>query len=163
MLSLMPYDCVVFHNVAADMFDTVQLRSLRDAVYHQGIGFVMVGGENSFGPGGYHRTAIEEALPVTMDITKKKILPKGALAIILHTCEFAEGNTWGKRVAKEAVRVLGAQDEVGALGFDWQGGERWLFPLTPAGEYDELVKLIKVLSPGRVDPEEQPQKRSQQG
>jgi len=77
-----------------------------------------------------------------MDITQKKILPKGALAIILHTCEFPEGNTWGKRVAKEAIRVLGAQDEVGVLAYDYQGGEGWLFGLTPAGEYEELVKLI---------------------
>ena len=142
MLSLMPYDCVVFHNVAADMFDAVQLNSLRDAVYHQGIGFVMVGGENSFGPGGYHRTAVEEALPVTMDITKKKILPKGALAIILHTCEFPEGNTWGKRITKQAIRVLGAQDEVGVLVYAWEGGDKWLFPLTPAGEYEKLVPKI---------------------
>ena len=39
-------------------------------------------------------------------IDQSGILPKGALVIILHTCEFAEGNTWGKRVAKEAIRVL---------------------------------------------------------
>jgi hypothetical protein len=86
-LSLMPYDCVIFTNVAADAFDTVQLQSLHDAVKHLGIGFLMVGGPNSFGPGGYHRTVVEDVLPVTMDVTKKKVLPKGALVIILHTCE----------------------------------------------------------------------------
>jgi len=47
------------------------------------------------------------------------VLPKAALAIILHTCEFAEGNTWAKRIAKEAIRVLGAQDEVGLIAFTW--------------------------------------------
>ena len=62
---------------------------------------------NSFGPGGYHRTAVEELLPVTMDITHKKVLPKGALVIILHTCEIPEGNTWGKRIAKEAGVAVG--------------------------------------------------------
>jgi len=139
-MSLMPYDCIVFPNVPADAFDTVQLQALKDAVYSLGIGFLMIGGANSFGPGGYHRTAAEDSLPVTMDITQRKVLPKGALVIILHTCEFPEGNTWGKRIAKAAVRVLGAQDEVGCLAYG--ASEGWVFPLTPAGRYAELVKQI---------------------
>jgi uncharacterized membrane protein len=150
-MSLMPYDCVAFVNAPADSFDPVQQQALRDAVYNQGIGFLMVGGKNSFGPGGYHRTPIEEALPVDMDVQQKKVLPKGALAIVLHTCEFPEGNVWAKRVAKEAIRVLGAQDEVGLLIFGNNGtgnwGDQWVFPLTPAGQYDKLVTLINQCEP----------------
>ncbi|MEZ6050439.1 MAG: VWA domain-containing protein [Planctomycetaceae bacterium] len=146
-LSLMPYDCVVFVNVGQEAFDTVQLQALHDAVYNQGIGFLMVGGPNSFGAGGYHRTVVEDALPVSMDITQKKILPKGALAIILHTCEFPEGNTWGQRITKQAIKVLSAQDEVGLLAYTG-AGEGWVFELTAAGEYDELVKKINGLAVG---------------
>ncbi|HZJ16007.1 MAG TPA: VWA domain-containing protein, partial [Chthoniobacteraceae bacterium] len=145
-LSLLPYDLVIFPNVPADAFDAVQLQALRDAVYQQGTGFLMLGGPNSYGPGGYHRSVVEEALPVTMDVTQKKILPKGALAIILHTCEFAEGNTYAKRIARECVRVLGAQDEVGVLAYT--SGMQWVFPLTPAGEYERLVVLINKAEPG---------------
>ena len=150
-LSLLPYDLVIFPNVPADSFDAVQLTALRDAVYQQGTGFLMLGGPNSYGPGGYHRSVIEEALPVTMDTTQKKVLPKGALAVILHTCEFAEGNTWAKRIAKECVRVLGAQDEVGILDYGYGGGRNgmgWIFPLTPAGEYERLAVLINNAEPG---------------
>jgi uncharacterized membrane protein/Mg-chelatase subunit ChlD len=149
-LSLLPYDLIIFPNVAADAFDTVQLQAVHDAAYQQGTGFLMLGGPNSYGPGGYHRSVIEEALPVTMDVTQKKVLPKGALAIILHTCEFAEGNTFAKRIAKECVRVLGAQDDVGALDYDWnrQGGMGWIFPLTPASEFEKLIPLINNASPG---------------
>lgn len=146
-LSLLPYDCVVFANVPHDSFDEVQLQAVRDAVFNQGTGFLMVGGENSFGPGGYHRTVVEEALPVTMDITKKKILPKGALAIILHTCEFPEGNTWAKRITKQAIKVLGKQDEVGVIAYG-PGGEDWIFELTPAGEYDSMVPKINAAAIG---------------
>lgn len=145
-MSLMPFDCVVFVNVAADSFDPVQMESLRAAVYNQGIGFLMVGGKNSFGPGGYHRTPVEEALPVDMDIQQKKVMPKGALVIVLHTCEFPEGNVWAKRIAKEAIRVLGAQDEAGVLIFGPRG-DQWVFPLTPASEYDRLVTLINQCQP----------------
>lgn len=144
-LSLLPYDSIVFANVPADAFNAIQFQAIHDAVRNQGTGFLMVGGRNGFGAGGYNRTPIEAALPVSMDIKKKKVLPKGALGIILHTCEFPEGNTWGKRIAKEAMRVLGGRDEVGVLVYNWgdgTSGEQWLFPLTPAAEYEKLVPLI---------------------
>jgi uncharacterized membrane protein len=144
-LSYLPYDSIVFVNVPADELDPARMQAVHDAVVVHGSGFLMVGGQDSFGAGGYNRTVIEKILPVSMDIKKRKALPKGALAIILHTCEFAEGNTWGKRIAKEAMRVLGAQDEVGILVYSYGtggSGEQWLFPLTPASEYESLVPLI---------------------
>ncbi len=145
--ALLPYDCVIFDNVPADAFDPAQLQAVRDAAYNQGVGFLMVGGANSYGPGGYHRTPVEEALPVDMDITNKKVMPKAALAIVLHTCEFADGNTWAKRIAKEAIKVLGAQDEVGLL--DYEGsGMHWVFPLRLAGEFQQLLPLINQADPG---------------
>ncbi|HYR58667.1 MAG TPA: VWA domain-containing protein, partial [Chthoniobacteraceae bacterium] len=151
-LSLMPFDLIIFPNAPAESFDAVQLQALRDAVFNNGAGFLMLGGPQSFGPGGYHGSAVEEALPVTMDVSQKKVLPKGALAIVLHTCEFAEGNTWAKRIAKEAIRVLGAQDEVGLIAFTWgngnSGGYNWIFPLTPAAQYERLVPLINSAEPG---------------
>jgi uncharacterized membrane protein len=148
--SLLPYDLVVFANAPADSFDPVQLQALRDAVYNTGTGFLMLGGPQSFGPGGFHRSAVEEVLPVTMDVQQKKVLPKGALTIILHTCEFAEGNTWAKRIAKQAIRVLGAQDEVGLIAYTYVGsaGYNWVFPLTLASEYEKLVPLINSTEPG---------------
>lgn len=144
--SLLPYDCIVFVNAPADAFDQVQLTAMRDAVFNFGSGFLMVGGANSFGPGGYHRTVVEDVLPVTMDISQKKVLPKGALVIILHTCEFAEGNTWAKRITIQAIKVLGAQDEVGVI--DYEGGEKWIFELTPVGELTTVIPKINAAAPG---------------
>jgi len=145
-LALMPYDCVIFCNVAHDAFDADQTQALHDAVYNQGTGFLMVGGQNSFGPGGYHRTLVEKILPVDMDISKKKILPKGALVIVLHTCEFPEGNTWAKRITKQAIKVLGSQDEVGVI--DFEAGEQWVFKLAPAANYEDMATKINAAAPG---------------
>ena len=142
VLSLMPYDLIVFAGVPADAFDAAQLQSVRDAVRDLGTGFLMLGGPGSFGAGGYQNTPVEEALPVDMDITRRKVLPKGALVVILHTCEFPQGNTWGKRICKRAIQVLGDQDECGVLVADYIDGEEWLFELTPAGRYPELVPKI---------------------
>ena len=147
-LSLLPYDLIVFPNAPADAFDAVQLQALHDAIYNQGTGFLMLGSEHSFGPGGYHRSVVEDALPVTMDVTQKKVLPKGALALVMHTCEFAEGNTWAKRIAKEAIRVLGGEDEVGLLHYGPLKGDEWVFPMTPAKEFEtKLLPLINAAEP----------------
>ncbi|MGH7127400.1 MAG: VWA domain-containing protein, partial [Planctomycetaceae bacterium] len=146
-LSLMPYDAIVFVNVPADMLDQLQMEAVHDAVKDQGAGFLMVGGPQSFGPGGYHHTVVEKVLPVSMDVTKKKVLPKGALVIVLHTCEFPEGNTWAKRITKQAIKVLGSRDEVGVVIYDVNGQDKWVFKLTPAGEYPKLFPKINACQP----------------
>ncbi len=139
--ALRPYDAVAFVNVPANAFDPPQLQAVHDAVYDLGVGFLMVGGDNSFGPGGYRRTAVAKALPVQMDVSQRKVMPKSALAISLHTTEFRKGNTWGKRITKRAVKVLGSRDEVGAMAYQ-RGQEKWIFRMTPAGQYEKLARKI---------------------
>ena len=146
-LSLMPYDAVIFANVGADSLLANQAQAMHDAIRNLGIGFMMVGGPNSFGPGGWQGSVIADALPISMEISNKKILPKGALAIILHTCEFPQGNSWAKRITKKAIQVLNSEDLVGALAQTLNGDE-WIFELTPASKYSELVPLINNASIG---------------
>ncbi len=146
-LALLPYDSVILVNAPADAFNAPQQQALHDGVYNLGVGLLMIGGKNAFGPGGWNRTPVEDALPVSMDISQRKVMPKGALAIILHTCEFGDGNTWAKRITKQAIKVLGARDEIGAIDYDSGGRDQWIFPLTPAGQYDQLEPLIESASP----------------
>lgn len=146
-LSLMEFDAILFANVPADTLFATQIQAVHDAIRDLGIGFVMLGGPNSFGPGGYQNSPIEDALPISMEISKRKILPKGALVVILHTCEFANGNTWAKRITKEAIKVLNSQDEVGAIGYGMNGNE-WIFKLTPAEDYASLVPKINAAQIG---------------
>ena len=137
-LSLLPYDCIIFVNVPAHELDPVQMQACHDAVYNQGSGFMMVGGPDSFGPGGYHNTSIEQLLPVDMDISNRKVMPKGALAVILHTCEFEDGNSWAKKIAKASIKVLSEQDEAGLLAWDLNG-DSWIFPLTSVTKYESVM------------------------
>lgn len=146
-LSLMPYDAVIFADVAADSLLGNQMQAMHDAIRNLGIGFMMVGGPNSFGPGGWQGSVIADALPISMEISNKKILPKGALAIILHTCEFPQGNSWAKRITKKAIQVLNSEDLVGAMA-QTMNGDEWIFELTPASKYNELVPLINNASIG---------------
>ena len=145
-LALLPYDAIVMANVPADALDALQMKAIHDVVEKMGVGLLMIGGENSFGPGGYKGSDIEKALPVEMDVSQKKILPKAALAIILHTCEFPQGNTHGKEITKKAIQVLSDQDEVGVLVYS--AGEEWLFELTPRSEYPMMAQKINGASIG---------------
>ena len=62
------YDGVVLSNVSSLKLTRPQMTQIRDYVRDYGGGLMMVGGEESFGLGGYYRTPIEEALPVTMEV-----------------------------------------------------------------------------------------------
>jgi Ca-activated chloride channel homolog len=146
-LKLLPYDCIILVNVPRYQLDSMQIKACHDAVYNQGTGLFMIGGANSFGAGGYHKTLIEKALPINMDITNRKIMPKGALVVILHTCEFENGNTWAKRIAKASIKVLSSRDEAGLLAWDSNGGDTWIFPIMPVSKYPEMIKKINNASP----------------
>src|SRR5205814_6462550 len=99
------YDCIVLANIARSYFSEQQMRVIETCVKDQGAGLVMIGGDESFGAGGYLHTPIEEALPVNMDVENVRVMPSGALCIVLHTCEFADGNNWGKKVSKAALNT----------------------------------------------------------
>jgi uncharacterized membrane protein len=63
---LFPYKAVILGSVEASFFTFDQLRMISDFVSRRGGGFLMLGGRNSFGQGGYLNTPIEDLLPVSL-------------------------------------------------------------------------------------------------
>jgi uncharacterized membrane protein len=141
------FDAVIVANVEALRLGTAGMRSLEAAVHDAGVGFVMIGGENAYGPGGYRGTPVEELLPVTMEQPQRRVLPNGALCLVLHTCEIAEGNYWAKQIAMASLNVLGPRDYMGVLDFGING-DQWVFPLQPVADKEALKDLIQKASPG---------------
>ncbi|MDQ3814316.1 MAG: VWA domain-containing protein, partial [Armatimonadota bacterium] len=107
---MQPYDAIILDNVPAWDLSGKQMLSLQSYVRDLGCGLVMVGGENSYGPGGYRSTPVEETLPVTMDIKNMQYIPGGAVALIMHSCEFTGGNDWAKAICTQVTRQLGDND-----------------------------------------------------
>ncbi|MFO0937009.1 MAG: VWA domain-containing protein [Gemmataceae bacterium] len=150
-LFLTNYDCVIFANVPAETMSTDQMEAIRTTVHDQGCGLVMVGGPDSFGPGGYQSTPIEQALPVDCEIKAVKAVGKGGLIMIMHASEMDRGNYWQKQVAKLAIQRLGAVDMVGVAqyGFGAGGGVSWVIPFQPVGEdKSNLLAKIDRMTPG---------------
>ena len=114
---MQPFDAIVLDDVPAWNLTAQQMLSLQSYVRDLGAGLVMVGGDQSFGPGGYRQTPVEETLPVTMDIKQMQYIPGGAVAMIMHSMEFPQGNEWGKGIAAQVVRQLSDNDYAGIVVF----------------------------------------------
>ncbi|MBM3459947.1 MAG: VWA domain-containing protein, partial [Armatimonadetes bacterium] len=82
-----------------------------------------------------------------MEVRKQKVMPIGAVAMILHTCEFPDGNRWAAETAASVVNVLGDRDKVGVLLYD-MGGENWGIKMQPASNKARLKSEIYNLDPG---------------
>ena len=150
--SFRAYDCIVLANLARGFLSDQQMKVIKSCVEDQGAGLVMIGGDQSFGAGGYLGTPIEEALPVKMDLDNDRVMPSGALCLVLHTCEFADGNNWAKKVSKAAIKTLSPQDYAGLIywggGWNSTGGENWAFKPTLIGNHmNHLFNLIDATDP----------------
>ena len=148
LAELQGFDCVVLANVPrasgggdattkeATNFTDEQIQMLVRNTEQFGCGLVMIGGANSFGAGGWTNTELEKALPVDFQIKNAKVKAVGALVMMMHASEIAQGNYWQKVIGAEALKVLGPSDYCGCLHWDdFTSSDNWLWrdPQTQKG------------------------------
>ena len=146
LAELQSYDAIFLSNVSAGDLGMDRMKLLESAVRDFGVGLVCVGGDNSFTAGAYKNTPMDKLLPVSNEISSKKVLPNGALAIVCHATEFPNGNQWARDTAFAALQALGPQDEMGIVL--WDGNNRWLFELQKVGDKASLGRMIAGMNPG---------------
>jgi len=71
--ALFKFKGMILGSVEASFFTFDQLRMISDFVSQRGGGFLMLGGKNSFGQGGYINTPIEDMLPVQLGQSARSI------------------------------------------------------------------------------------------
>jgi len=146
---LAAYDGVMLVDVPADRFSFRQQDEIRSYVHDLGGGLLVVGGENSYGAGGWIGSPLADALPVKLDPPQKRELPRGALALIMHSCEAPQGNYWGQQTALAAASAMTRADLVGVLEYSWNvGGVGWVHPLEPVGDGVAVRQAINNLTFG---------------
>ena len=151
LVELQGYDAVILANVprGAGGLSDPQQRILAQYVHDTGGGLVMIGGPDTFGAGGWQGSELETVLPVDMDVPAKRQVPKGALALVMHSTEMANGNYWGEQCALKAVEVLNRRDDIGVLSYSFGGGgAAWDFPLQPKGDGGRVYSAIKNMQLG---------------
>ncbi len=140
------YDAIFISNLAAGDLGRDLQSQLESAVRDFGVGLVCVGGDQTYAAGGYRGTPLETTLPVNMELDSKKVLPSGAVALVMHGMEFGNGNQVARDCAQGVLAALGPQDEMGVVL--WNGTEQWLFPMTKVGDKRDLGYKIAGMNQG---------------
>jgi len=124
------------------------MNMIEQAVKNFGVGFTMVGGENSFGLGGYFKTPIETLLPVEMEIKGKEQLPSLGLVIVLDRSGSMSGAKLelAKEAAARSVEMLRDEDTLGFIAFDDRPWE--IIETGPLDNKEEAVDTILSVTPG---------------
>jgi len=150
---LQKYDAVVLSNISSLKLTKRQMESIRDYVKETGGGLLMLGGEESFGLGGYYRTPVEEALPVTMEVKQKVEIPSLAVMLIIDrsgsmamSVENATKLDIAKEAAHLAVELLDDRNELGVMSFDTELS--WAVPLGPIQDRAKIGHEIASIKSG---------------
>ena len=128
-------------------------------------GLVMVGGPDSYGAGGYAKTALEETLPVDMGVRNRQQEPDIALVVVIDKsgsmdachCNSFQGGQGGSQlqgvrkvdIGKEAILRAAAamtqRDELGVVAFD--DSAHWVVQTKPVGQINDLQGLLGGINP----------------
>jgi uncharacterized membrane protein len=146
LAEMQSFDAIFISNLAAGDLGNDRQKLLESAVRDFGVGLVCVGGDQTYAAGGYRGTPLESALPVSMELDSKKVLPSGAVVLLMHGMEFANGNQVARDCAQGVLAALGPADEMGVTL--WDGTERWLFPLQKVGNKKGLAQQIAGMNQG---------------
>ncbi len=165
LTGLSTYEAVVLVNVPARDLPVQTIGTLPTYVRDLGRGLVMIGGNRSYGVGGYGDTPIEEVLPVYMDVRNREERPDLALIFVIDksgsmdACHCAGPNRnsaplnqSGERkidIAKEAITqasaLLGEQDTLGIVGFD--SSADWVMPTTQGITSADVAEAVATMAP----------------
>lgn len=113
------FGLVIFNNVAREELPGGYMARVEQRVATGG-GFIMLGGENSLGPGGYRGTPIEKLLPVELKEPVKEERNRAIILVIDKSGSMREEGKllYAKEAAKALVNSLKDQDLFGVVGFD---------------------------------------------
>jgi uncharacterized membrane protein/uncharacterized protein YegL len=120
LAELQNYELLIMSNVPATALTSRHMEVARMFVQDLGGGLIMLGGDQSFGLGGYYKTVLEEILPVRSDFEKEKEKPSLAMMLVIDKSGSMGGEKieLAKEAAKSAVELLGPNDKIGVIAFD---------------------------------------------
>ncbi len=145
---LTAFDAIVLSDFPATSMNQRQMNLLNRYVKDFGGGLAMLGSDNSFGLGGYHRTPVEEVLPLVSRFEKEKEKPALAMVLVMDKSGSMQGVpiALARQAAKAAAELLGPRDQIGVIGFD--GSPYVVSEMRSALEIDAISAEIDSLSAG---------------
>ncbi|HYR42206.1 MAG TPA: VWA domain-containing protein, partial [Terriglobia bacterium] len=141
------YDAVVLSDVARASLSGQQMQAMATYVREFGGGFILAGGETSYGEdGGYSKTEIERILPITFEA--KKPHRSVAMIIVLDKSGSMGGPDFAftKEAAKAPLQLLADSDRFGVVAFDSEFF--WAVPFQDAENRAQMARSINGIVPG---------------
>ncbi|MBP7950661.1 MAG: VWA domain-containing protein [Verrucomicrobiales bacterium] len=148
---------VIFNNVPAAVVPRDFLASLDFFVRQQGGGFLMAGGRQSFGSGGYFHSAVDEILPVSMELKLDQRKTAVSMAIVMDRSGSMGMTVAGgmKKMdlanegAAKAIEMLGYLDSVAVIAVDSAPHEAvGMQPVGDEANKQTLMKLCRRITVG---------------
>ncbi len=145
---LLAFDAVVLADLPATVLSQRQMELLKQYVVDFGGGLAMLGSENSFGLGGYHRTPVEDVLPLVSRYEKEREKPSLAMVLVIDKSGSMEGLpiALAREASKSAVELLSPRDQIAVVGFDSE--PLIVSEMRFAAERDVIMGAIDTLAAG---------------
>ncbi|MBZ0275322.1 MAG: VWA domain-containing protein, partial [Anaerolineae bacterium] len=148
LVALTQYDSIVMANVSATRLSNDRMLALQSYVRDLGGGLVVVGGPESYAPGGYFETPLEEALPVNMQVRDQQRLPQLTIVYLIDRSgsmgTVGDSGVTNLELAKEAIirsiDFLQPTDRAGIGSFDTQA--YWLADIQPVLDRHALQQFV---------------------
>ncbi|MCD6497327.1 MAG: VWA domain-containing protein [Deltaproteobacteria bacterium] len=141
---LKKFHCVIQSDVSVSAMGLSQMRAIDRYVHQFGGCYIMAGGENSFGSGGFQATRIERILPVRMDTERQRRTPYVALVLAIdRSGSMSSGRKieLAKDAAKASAEVLSGNDLMGVVAFDSQA-----HPVVPLQRAANRLRILTAIS-----------------
>lgn len=151
--ALLEYDAFVIADISKDDLDDTFIENLDEVIKNQGKGLLVIGGDNSYGLGGYKDTLLEEMLPVEMDVKSKEEKPNLGLILVIDKSGSMTGGQYGvsklelaKEAAIRATEILEEKDMLGVIAFDDR--TKWVIETSFVEDQGAMQDQIATIVPG---------------
>ena len=157
LIDLQSYDAVILANMPHGPGGITEDQSqlLTKYVRDTGGGLLVIGGPDALGAGGWRGSALEQVLPVNLDVPAERALPAGALVIVIDHSgsmgEFMPGGQIDKMQSADesavlAVKTMMPGDYLGVIAFDTD--PTWVLPLRNDYSQSAAAETIRQIEPG---------------
>ena len=145
------YAGAVMMNVPAIALTIEQQSMLERAVAEDGLGLLILGGANSFGPGGYLETPLDKVSPISSRIPRDR--PGVALVFVLDRSSSMTQEVGpvtrldvAKQATIDAIALLDEESQVAVVTFDSRA--RLSLPMSGVDQKDFIARSINQITPG---------------
>lgn len=153
LLELEAYDLIVLVNTPRDALEIEADELISAYVQDLGGGVLFVGGRDALGAGGWQGSAIEDILPVKLDVADDLIVPAVAVVLVLDSSGSMRYKIMGSSRSQQAVandaaagaiEILDEKDLIGVVSFS--NTARRVVPIGPNDQPEETRSKINSIT-----------------